>query len=362
VSLPGSVREMAAHFRECFPADRCLDLNFAGCTIRVCTNSQAVTSELSGYFKEFAAKAHSPRVQITVHECPISDLGLAYTVKEPDPGKTKIKEEWADFSDGRVVRKRLTGMVFIFGQGENLAVGPCLENANQVVNFINNRFIEWKLNQGGLLGHAAGVALNGRGLSLAGFSGAGKSTLALHLMSLGATFVSNDRVIVEQSGSGLVMYGVAKQPRINPGTVLNNPDLSGIVEPENLESFKNLAPEELRQLEHKYDALIDECFGPGRFTLRSVLSGLLILNWDREGGPFGLKRVDPEKRKDLLPAFIKSTGLFYLPSDLGRMADPLPDEYARTLARTRVYEITGGMDFAGAAEACLDLLKSGGPA
>ena len=65
---------------------------------------------------------------------------------------------------------------------------------------------------------------------MAGFSGAGKSTLALHVMSLGATFVSNDRVMVAETpanDSGApMMYGVAKHPRINPGTAMNNPDLA----------------------------------------------------------------------------------------------------------------------------------------
>ena len=64
------------------------------------------------------------------------------------------------------------------------AVGPCLANDNQIVNFINNRLIEVRLRAGDLLFHAAGVARNGRGLALAGFSGAGKSTLALAIMRL----------------------------------------------------------------------------------------------------------------------------------------------------------------------------------
>lgn len=43
--------------------------------------------------------------------------------EEPDPGKSKVKEEYADFPDGRLVRKRLTGMVFVFGEGDHLAMG-----------------------------------------------------------------------------------------------------------------------------------------------------------------------------------------------------------------------------------------------
>jgi len=257
------------------------------------------------------------------------------------------------------VRKRITGMHFIFGEGENVAVGPCLENSNQVINFINNRFIEWKLNQGGLLGHAAGVVHNGRGLSLAGFSGAGKSTLALHLMSKGTTFISNDRVMIEENGSGLTMFGVAKQPRINPGTALNNPDLDCIVEPGLREQFLAMPAEELWQLEHKYDALIDECYGPGRFNLRAPMHALVILNWKRDGGAMKVAMVDPKERHDLLPAFMKGTGLFYLPEDRDWDGDPGVEPYADMLSKAKLIEISGGINFDGAADICLYYMETG---
>jgi HprK-related kinase B len=258
-----------------------------------------------------------------------------------------------------VVRKRLTGMHFLFGQGENVAVGPCLDNANQVINFVNNRFIEWKLNRGGFLGHAAGVRWGERGMSLAGFSGAGKSTLALHLMSKGTTFISNDRIMVEPNGGGLLMYGVAKQPRINPGTALNNPDLHCIVEPDLRDKFLSMPQDELWQLEHKYDALIDECYGPGRFELRCPMDALVILNWKREDAPMRAALVDPRERTDLLPAFMKSTGLFYPPDNPARREDPGIEAYVELLARTSVIEIAGGVDFDRASDVCLHFMETG---
>ena len=56
------------------------------------------------------------------------------------------------------MRKRLTGMVFLMADGLNLAVGPCLANVNQVVNFVNSRYIEHLLRSGGLLCHASACA------------------------------------------------------------------------------------------------------------------------------------------------------------------------------------------------------------
>ncbi|EGB16129.1 HPr kinase [Pseudodesulfovibrio mercurii] len=360
MKLTGTTRrELAEAVKTACPAGHTLHLDLGGCRIRVDSSTDALHDVLADYFKEFLTGDGEPEITLSAHEVPAVDTDLAFNVKEPDPGKTRIKEEWIDLPDGRVVRKRLTGMHFLFGRGENVAVGPCLDNPNQVINFVNNRFIEWKLNRGGFLGHAAGVRSGERGISLAGFSGAGKSTLALHLMSRGTTFISNDRVMVEEDGDGLVMYGVAKQPRINPGTALHNPDLHCIVEPGMREKFLSLPKDELWQLEHKYDALIDECYGPGKFELRCPMNALVVLNWSRDRAPLRAGLVDPRERRDLLPAFMKSTGLFYLPDDPARRADPDEDAYAALLSKTDLIEIAGGVDFDRASEICLRYMQTG---
>ncbi|MDD3312136.1 HprK-related kinase B [Pseudodesulfovibrio sp.] len=360
MKLTGITRAaLAAEIRNAVPAKRELLLDFGGCVLRVLTSTDALHDDLAGYFKEFLTASGAPEIVISAHEAETPELGIDFDTKQPDPGKSKIKEEWADLPDGRAVRKRITGMHFFFGDGENVAVGPCLANSNQVINFINNRFIEWKLNRGGLLGHAAGVVHAGRGISLAGFSGAGKSTLALHLMSRGTDFLSNDRVIVEADGEGVTMYGVAKQPRINPGTALHNPDLCNIVEPELRKEFLSMPAEELWKLEHKYDALIDECYGPGKFSLRSKMHGLVILNWKRGGGEMKAALVDPRERPDLLPAFMKGTGLFYLPDDPALAGDPGAAAYADLLGKADLVEISGGVDFDRAADLCLRYMETG---
>lgn len=360
MKLNGTTRsELAAEIKAAIPANQKLLLDLGGCIIQANSSTKELHDDLADYFKEFIATSGTPDIVISAHEGPTAEFDFEFTVKQPDPGKTKIKEEWFDLPDGRIVRKRLTGMHFIFGQGENVAIGPCLENSNQVINFINNRFIEWKLNMGGFLGHAAGVIHNGRGISLAGFSGAGKSTLALHLMSKGTTFISNDRVMAEVNGSGITMFGVAKQPRINPGTALNNPDLAKIVEPELRDKFLSMPIEELWQLEHKYDALIDECYGPGKFKLKSSMDALVILNWKRGTGDMHVAKVDPHERKDLLPAFMKGTGLFYLPSNPERQEDPGIDAYADMLAKTDLIEISGAVDFDKASDICLKYMETG---
>ncbi len=335
-------------------------LTFGNCCIEVAANQKEIISDLQSYFGPFVQSKGMAEIVITVHETQTPPFEKAsFTIKEPDPGKTKVKEEYIDLADGRIVRKRLTGMVFVFGEGENAAIGPCRENINQVINFINNRFIEWELCRGCLLGHAAGVIWKGKGLALAGFSGAGKSTLALHIMNHGAVFVSNDRLMIEKKNKKVKMYGVAKLPRINPGTILNNPSLQKIMSDEEREYFSDLPKEELWELEHKFDAPIDECFGPNRFVLDAPMYALAILNWKHNAGPVQVKEVNPAERRDLLPAFMKDTGLFFTPYNGCRMPEPSDENYIAHLSLCNVLEFSGGVDFETAAEKCISFLEKG---
>ncbi|MFW5735661.1 MAG: HprK-related kinase B [Oceanidesulfovibrio sp.] len=342
-----------------------LFLDFGGYVTEVRSNSRELLDSLYDYFRDFQTQ-EVPEAHTVIHalEGPAPEpsvLGAEFTVKQPDPGKTKIKEEYLQLPDGRAVRKRLTGMLFVFGGGLNVALGPCRENDNHVVNFINNRFIEWTLDRGSLLFHAAGVAKGERGMAFAGFSGMGKSTLALHVMRLNTDFVSNDRLMVTRASdgdpeTGLIMYGVAKMPRINPGTVLHNPSLAPVMDEDERDRFAAMPENELWTLEHKYDAFIDECFGEGRFRLAAPMSSLVLLNWKRGGGELILNRVDLSRRDDLMPAFMKSPGLFYRPGD-SRMLDFSEEAYRELLKNCPVYELSGGVDFERAAEKCVALLE-----
>ncbi len=341
-----------------------LFLDLGDCRIKVSSNSSGLLAELDSYFGAFVAGPGPVDLSITALEAESPSVPLDLTVKEPDPGKDKVKEEYADLPGGRLVRKKLTGMVFLFGQGVNLAVGPCLENPNQIVNFINNRYIEHKLNRDCLLGHSAAVAhlKDGRmrGLALAGFSGAGKSTLAMHVMSRGALFVSNDRLLVRDSGAGLSMYGVAKLPRINPGTALNNPDLHSVVPDDDRQRFQDLEEGDLWELEHKYDVFLDKSFGEGRFVLTAPMHGLVVLNWRRGAGESSIHFVKAHERPDLLPAFMKAAGLFYLPpGGAQNWSDPSLEAYTALLSRCDLVEISGGVDFDRAADFCMEYLLHG---
>ncbi|SHL15574.1 HprK-related kinase B [Desulfatibacillum alkenivorans DSM 16219] len=357
--FPLDLDQAAQHLMQDYPPAHELHLQFESWKVRLKTNSKELVDDLADYYGPFVAQAQESHVTVHAFETEPLNLDWDWTRKTPDPGKTKIKEAWVNLKGGRAVRKLITGMTFLFGGDYHLAVGPCVKNSNQIINFINNRHIQWHLEKGCLLGHAAGVSFEDKGLALAGFSGAGKSTLALHIMSLGAHFVSNDRLMVENKADETLMYGVAKLPRINPGTALNNPDLASVMPAEDKERFSKLPTKELWDLEHKYDAHIDECFGPGKFHLSAPMNGLFILHWTHSGEPMEIRRVNPDERRDLLAAFMKTTGLFYLPPQGDEEKDPPAEVYVEGLKKVAVYELFGGVDFAKAAELGMRFLKTG---
>jgi len=336
-----------------------LMLKFGDCIVQHNTSESSLHDELVYYFKPFLTDdTDEPEIIVNSFESPEPDLGLKYRVKKPDPGKTKIKEEFFDSEDGlRVVRKRLTGMIFIFGGDINIAVGSCTENTNQVINFINNRLIERNLNRGAVLLHAAGVILDGKGVAIAGFSGMGKSTLALHLLSEGLDFVSNDRITLHRSKGKPIIIGVAKLPRINPGTALNNPDLVTVLPKSRAKALKNMATSELWALEEKYDVFIDKCFQDSSFVLSAPIKVLFVLNWKLSKEPMKIREVDLEKDTSLFPAFMKSTGLFYHSSDESRLSDPSQDDYCKSLKGCKVYELSGGADFKSATAECVKIVR-----
>jgi len=374
-----NIESYISEYRKEFPTPFETVLKFANCCIKVKVNNDSLLSELNHYFDNFVLPVSGVNssdsvvtepidITISVHQAPVPDLAIPFIAKQPDPGKTKIKEEFIDLPDGRIVRKRLTGMHFFFGRKGHLAIGPCLENSNQVINFINNRYIEWELCKGALLGHAAAVAWKGKGAAIAGFSGAGKSTFALHMMNKGTIFISNDRLMIRKTkpvplnnagtAHELAMFGVAKLPRINPGTILNNPNLLKIMSDEEIRIFSALPKEELWEMEHKFDASIDECFGPDRFVLEAPMHSLAILNWKHTDTPLSVEIVDPKERVDLLPAFMKSTGLFFTPDSYCNMPEPTPEAYADYLSNCTMIEFSGGVDFEKAAEIYLHFLET----
>lgn len=335
-----------------------LFLSLARVRVAVLCNCPDTARAVGAAFRDFPGEPGQADITILLHRrppvpedfCP----GLTLADRPFDPRDAASKEQWADLPGGRVVRKKRTGMVFVFGDTVHAAAGPCLDHLDQAVNFINFRMAARHLSQGCLLSHASGVALGRRGVLLAGVAGAGKSTLALRLVGRGLDFVSNDRLLVGPGDPEPRMYGLAKMPRINPGTALADPALRRVVPEAERAAYAVLPQDRLWEVERKYDAVIDDLFGPGRFRLAADLAAAAVLTWRRGGGRTRVSRVDLCARPDLLGRIIKRPGIF-----LGSARNPAhdPETFSRRLRGLPAFEFSGGVDFAAAEDALLAFLE-----
>lgn len=334
-----------------------LDLRFGKCRIRLDTNSTELAQLLTLYFKPFLAAEGIVDIHLTALEMTPPELGLVFTDWVRDPGKVGRKDSFVDLVDGRVCRKVRTGMQYLLSDKESLVFGECLKNDNQVTNFLISLYITWLLHRKNVLCHAAALSRQGVGFAIAAFSGGGKSTLALHLMRKGFDFVSNDRTLIGKGDNGITMSGVPKQPRINPGTILNNPALAGIIPESRVEQLAKLDPQDIWDLEEKYDADVEAIFGEGKFQLFANLNAFVILNWKRDdSAETQFNRIDIRQRPDLLAAVMKSPGPFYMmPGNTApaSMVETNPDDYIPVLSEIAVYEVTGAVDFDKAVEFCV---------
>ncbi|MFT4797801.1 MAG: HprK-related kinase B [Candidatus Azotimanducaceae bacterium] len=341
--------------------DKPLYLNFDGFVVQFNTNSSALISELQVYYQHFMV-ADTARVDQIVEGLQTPDEILPsfdWQIKQPDAGKSKVKEHLLFAAEGKVVRKVLTGVHLFFIGDRRVCVGPLEDNPNQVVNFINNMHLDHLLAPHGQLFHASAVCANGVGLGMAGQSGKGKSTLALRLLQQGLDLVSNDRLVVQASTtSGLDMFGIAKYPRVNPGTVINQPELVDIVTPENLVRYQAMSSDMLWDLEEKYDAFVEPAFGC-KFKLTASMKMFVILNWDRnDPSPPRLMRAQPESCPELVETVMKSPGVM-LPVSAARIGEAKVKPYVDLLKHCELLILSGGVDFDLAASEIKSLLLTG---
>ena len=341
------------------PAGLCLRLLNYRLMIR--SNSAAFLERMRAYFAHvLEPSSDGVQAEVIAIERDVVNAGLDFVDWKREPGKTGRKDAIHDFSGGRLVHKVRTGMLFLQSDQALVAAGPCLEYDNQVINFINSQFLNWLQHDGYVLCHAAALTRRGHGLAIAGLSGGGKSTLMLNLLEDEATsYVTNDRLLVRKQGEAHAV-GIPKLPRINPGTIVNNPRLFPLIEAQTREQLLKMDKNSLWQLEQKYDVDINSLYGPGRIQHETRLHRFLVLNWQRDSvEPVQLDQVELTQRQDLLAAIMKPSGPFYIDAS-GKFntddAMPQASAYLSVLQHVEVYEARGRIDFAALKAMCLNEL------
>ncbi|WP_052481217.1 HprK-related kinase B [Gilvimarinus agarilyticus] len=341
-----------------------LTLALPGATIAIECSQISTANALSEYFSPWIC-VRPDDIDITVSVIEHDAIGehLPWQDWTREPGKSGRKDTYIDVADARLIRKYRTGMVFLQSRAQCIAIGPCNANLNQIVNFINNQAMNALQQSGWLIGHAAAACYQQQAIAIAGFSGGGKSTSMLRLLEHPeVNFISNDRVFIKDQNGQLMLSGVAKMPRVNPGTLLNNARLLPLLSASQRQHYLTLAPDALWELEEKYDVMIPPLYGNdknNRIDNSARLSAVMLLNWDRHSeSKTSLEQVDITQRQDLLPALMKTSGPFYQDKNGQFQPDtqpPQPPAYNRLLSKTRVFEVSGGVDFNALQDFCWKL-------
>lgn len=327
-----------------------IDLDMGFCSCRICSNSPELLQRLSDYFASVVGNVAEPTYTVTAIKSEPLDLPDSFTDWKREPGKTGRKDSYIELDHARLIRKVRTGMVFYQSQDGGVAIGPCLEHDNQVINFINNQFMTWLQQNDWLICHAACLVHQDRAFAVAGFSGGGKSTLMLEMLEQDDTaFLTNDRLFIKQTEKGVQATGIPKLPRINPGTIVHNKRLHRLLTKEKRQELLSLPQNELWELEQKFDADIEALYGAGKIQYQAPLQALLILNWSRdEQSDVELKRVNLRERSELLQAVMKSPGPFFQTAEGQFISDDHQSDeqaYLAILDKIAVYEATGGINF-----------------
>jgi len=332
--------------------ERTLYLQCGDAVIQLQSNSSPLLDELAHYFRHITIAPIAVDMTVIAIDCPEPNLKYPFQDWPREAGKKGRKDVFYNIERGRLIRKFRTGMVFLQSETHRIAAGPCLENTNQVINFINNQHMNWLQQHHWLICHAAGVVYNDKAYAIAAFSGGGKSTFMLHLMdNENINFLSNDRLFIRNKNKNEAeAEGIAKLPRINPGTIVTNPRLQGLIAQKNREQLQALPQQQLWNLEQKYDVDIVSIYGKDRIATAKPLQAFIVLNWQHSSTQAcQVTQIDLNKRRDLLAPIMKSPGPFYQNKAghfLTENTKLNEQNYLDILSKVRVYEVSGKVDFA----------------
>ena len=327
-------------------------LHFADLSVIVHSNEAMLLAGIADYYRSYLKAEVHTTTSLNVYVMEQSAVGdeLDWLDVPRDEGKQGRKEGFLDVAGGRWIKKFKTGMAFLQRPDHTVAVGPCASNLAQVINFINNQFLNHYLRQGFTLGHASAFCVNGEATAIAAGSGGGKSTLMLRcLENPERDFLTNDRLLLKKTEQGTQAIGLAKLPRVNPGTLLHAERLRHILPEERQQALRQIPQSELWLLEEKYDVQIEDEYGLNRVRLAGNLSRLIMLDWSLDSAePTQLEPVDLSAQPDVIEGLRKRPGPFYQDSD-GAFANlnaiDSVAHYCSELANVDVYRLTGKIDF-----------------
>ena len=99
-----STREYARDLLAQYAPQDHFDLRVDQCAIRVHSNSHDLLARLRQYYRAFLTQSAQPDITVTIIESPVLHPDVVFQAVPPASGKTRIKDEFLDFPDGRMLR------------------------------------------------------------------------------------------------------------------------------------------------------------------------------------------------------------------------------------------------------------------
>lgn len=363
----GTIQRVLEEFDSSFTPDHRLLLDLHGVKISVATDSDEVAGLLRQYYADYLASDEPGgggeecfRIDALQQWIKVDQDELTVYVEE---SKTKPKEAFLDDTATglRLMLKVRSGVLALLGQRHIRVAGDLVGNINQLNNIINAVFIIDRMDAGYTLFHASALALGDRGMIVSGRSGAGKSSAAIWTLDHGISIISNDRLLARRAsgvGTGdIPMLGVPKKPRINPGTIVGNPKLHGMMPAEELARYQAMPMEELWHVEHKFDLDVKTVFGPQAEKATALLHAAFFIDWKVGGGDYHCDLLPAERYPEFFRAVFKDGGVFDLRNHETSLKPEHEAEYARVLEDIPIYHVTGGVSFESLVESILECAR-----
>ncbi len=330
-----------------------LRLNFNRFGLKFLTNSQDLYNLVRAYHAAFVADETQTPANSTVYAIHAPELQSHHMMRDfsrVERGQ-KIKEEFADIYEGRLVRKKRTGVEMFFDGHNHLIYGSLTDNLHQVNNFINVVYSRHYLVQKGyLLWNAAAFSSgfeNDGVVAFAGLEGPGLSSAIMRFLERGYGFCTFDRLMIKAEGDQVNVLGYPTLPAVNAAMLLGNPNLTKMLSPAEIEKLEAIPKSQLMHSQQRYYVDVARLFGKQKYRIRGALKALYLLKWTTDRSQQSrVRELKPQETMKELALYYKDLGVFDLNNTRGeRLVAPNWMQLRRIFDHIRMFSVEGMVSF-----------------
>ena len=326
-----------------------LNLAMGDSTFKIFSNSRLLLDTLSSYFSHIVANTVRGSSVIYVIEHPGFNLDIPFSSWGNTYDESEKSVSVYDLEDGRLVYQAASRMLFLQSDEFRIALGPCEENPNLVIDFILNQYMNDLLRNNWQVSKAACIEVGGVGIALASEKQIDRSTLLLKLMNFDeARFVTAEDLFLKENDGYLEARGVAKLPHVFTAVVLDIPQLIGLLPSGRRDELLSLSKKEIWSLPESYEVDVEVLYGLEKIVHDTAVQLLVVLDWSLESkNPLTILENnidDPLVQKVLRnspgPYFSNVNGRFLSKATV----TPLKTDTGEPL-QLKVLRVTGQMDY-----------------